>query len=393
MAHHQLVVSTYPNITMSSSSQPPVSRDYPSLTDLTVGIEFEFYIHSNAIAMPTEEVNDLTTRGATVPARRFAQAASFVKMILDQLELHDQVEVSNMIEAQAGRSRNEIRYRAWIVTIDSALTPILQSNTLPWLGVEVKTPIMYNRSDTYRQIDRVGKALRDSAYTGFNDNCGLHVHVGDGAHGFSLLTCQKLFCVLFLGGEWMLDVLFRPARHNNRNCLPMSEGARVLSSPNSRFFLSGEVPNEWFWSCFPQGVIPVDEWRQEALRKIWKAGNIQEFQESINVGYRHAITFQHLTMGLKPTIEFRKSEGNLRLDGEVEFLLIWPRVCARLVAFAVDADLNEFRRVIAGTRAALSAPTGPERLRQFLITIRCTDYTVQSLVYRAAALERANVQQ
>ncbi|KAK7752935.1 hypothetical protein SLS62_005094 [Diatrype stigma] len=377
---------------MSSSSQPPALRDYPSLTDLTVGIEFEFYVHSNAIEMPAEEVTDLTARSATVPAQRFAQAATFVKSILDQLNLQNQVEVSNMIEAQAGRTMNETRYQTWIVTTDSALTPVLQGNTLPWLGLEVKTPIMYNRSATYRQLDRVGKALRDSAYTGFNDECGLHVHVGNGDQGFSVLTCQKLFCVLFLGGEWMLDVLFRPARHNNRNCLPMAEQARVLSSPNTHFYLSGEVPTEWFNSCFPQGVMPVDELRQEAIRKIWRAASVQEFYEAVNVGYRHSVTFQHLTMGIKPTIEFRKSEGNLRLEGETEFLLVWPRICARLVAFAVDADLDEFRRVIAGTRAALSAPTAPERLQQFLFTIRCTDYTVQWLVYRANLLERENVQ-
>lgn len=378
----------------SSSSQPSVFREYPSLTYLTVGVEFEFYVHSNAIEMPANEVNYLIDRSATVSAHRFAQAATFVKSMLDQLQLHNPVEVSNMIEAQARRTRNETGYQAWIITVDSALTPVLQSNTLPWLGLEVKTPIMWNMADTYREVERVAKALRDSEYTDFNDNCGIHVHVGNGNQGFSLLACQKLFSVLFLGGESMLDVLFRPARHNNSNCFSMADGARAFSSPSARFFLSGDIPTEWLNGCFPdaQGAMPVDERRRKALRKIWKAANIQEFHEAINVGYRHAVTFEHLTMGIKPTIEFRKSEGDLSPEGETDFLLLWMRVCARLVAFAVDADLDEFRRVITGTRTALCAPTAPERLRQFLITMRCTNITVRNLAYRAEVLGRANVQ-
>lgn len=372
---------------LATTTMPINSSRYRCHSQLTFGVEYEFFLHANA-TMPQDLQTSLASRPEDlIPFAETTSAAGFVKRFLDDgLRLSSPVEVSRTIEPPHNATNNERRYQAWIVTTDASLTPLFHGNCIPWIGLEVVSPVLTNTQALWLQAAHVGRTIKESPYVRFNERCGFHVHVGNGNHGFTLDTCQRLYSLLLLGAESILDVLFRDDRRGNQNCNDIRYYTAVLMNPNNEYNLTGEVPTALYDSCFPDSGPEIIEAVRTAVWKIWKAGSIDEFLAATSTEYRRsAINFRNVRAGSTGTIEFRKAEGDLSRELNVEFLASWPQVCIGLVAFALEANQSEFARVMRETRAALLHPK-VEALRLFLTTMGFHDQLIRSLVKRARSL-------
>ncbi|KAK7754345.1 hypothetical protein SLS62_003638 [Diatrype stigma] len=380
----------------------PLHRSrYPLQRDLTFGIEFEFFVHENVLPSGADERDEqILDSSSPIPINWSTDAAYHIKRILDRLNLHKRVVVAGYLQRPPRRlTQDERNFSAWVITTDVTLQPD-NGNYRPWIGLEVKSPILRNRTEICREVQRVSETLLQDAYVGFNPKCGLHVHVGRGQDGIPLAACQRLFSLLFLYAERILDPLFRSDRRGNIHCENLETHALVRRLPQWRFRMTGTPPEQWLNACFPGGApgvgAPGDEReRFVALRKIWSAGDINEFCD-MNVvgGVRLAVNFAGLKVRPhpgpddKPTIEFRKAEGDLNQEGNIDFLLYWPQVCMGLVAFALGDGLDEFARVMREAHAALNAPDEAEKLRRFLNSMGFDRTVVEMLCERADYLSR-----
>lgn len=376
----------------------PLNRSrYPLHEQLTFGIEFEFYVHENIVPMSLDNRDAIisTTQHNAVPVDWFSAAAYHVKRVLDEVNLHKRVVLAGHLRTQPiPVTADELEFRAWVVTTDRTLEPT-RGNYRPWLGLEVVSPILRNRTTNCNKVQQVGQALLQNQYLRFNPKCGLHVHVGRGGDGIPLRVCQRLFSLLFLYGEKILDILFRSDRKNNLHCENIETQTAVLRFSTYTFSMTGSLPEQWFNACFPDGAPEVSQARVEALRKIWTARDINEFCDMTSVSFRLAINFTGLKIretsngGEKRTVEFRKAEGDLAQEGNIVFLRYWPQVCIGLLAFAFQNNLAEFARVMREARAALNAPIeDAEKLRRFLNIMELDETLVDRLCERAAYLSQ-----
>ncbi|RYO93795.1 hypothetical protein DL763_004280 [Monosporascus cannonballus] len=228
----------------------------------------------------------------------------------------------------------------------------------------------------------------------FNEKCGFHVHVGRRERGFEVLTLRKLYSLLVLGGEAILNGLLCPSRRDNFYCRDMTKVSTVIRFPRVSFDLTGRAPYEWFSRCLlvnSDDVIP--DHIKEALWKVWRAKDLDEFcgcvedHKNVGVWFGNLDSFEHFGHG-KRTIEFRKAEGDLGLTepSNTDFVITWPEVCVRLVAFAIDSDPEGFGRVINETVEALRLPSSAEKVRKFLTSLGLNNEMIRSLVARAEAL-------
>lgn len=123
----------------------------------------------------------------------------------------------HMIEIlnENGFSTNDYQtkdFSKWTVDTDGTVSAFDISGN--WYAIEVKTPVLFFcRAD----LERVEKAVnllvsKFRLYT--NENCGLHVHVGNEDRGFTMGTLKN-FCFLITVFENQLDSLHSPARLKN----------------------------------------------------------------------------------------------------------------------------------------------------------------------------------
>lgn len=111
-------------------------------------------------------------------------------------------------------------------------------------GLEITTPKMQNQAAALDECVKVARELVAHPEVRFSNSCGLHVHVGHAGEGLSLLASQKLFSVLFLGGEQILNTLFRKDRRNNYYCRDITKHSAVAKISAQGQRLPGAVPEE-----------------------------------------------------------------------------------------------------------------------------------------------------
>ncbi|RYP70953.1 hypothetical protein DL769_004786 [Monosporascus sp. CRB-8-3] len=326
----------------------------PNPPEKTFGVEFEFLVHVDLIGLTEKQKAELSRRPKNEQVYLIAKV---IEEYLEGLGLGDPVEASNGLRVtNNSRSENEDKCTAWIVKRDDSV-----------------------------KADGINM---DPAY--FNYTCGLHVHVGLGDKVIPLLACQKLYSLLFLGGEEALKPLFRLCRNNNKHCLDIRTHSSLVAPREEPPDLTGSVLGEGFKHCFPDGDGNGEE--RAALDKLWRAADIGEFCDLVEggPGGRLAYWFSHLRyedqiMG-KATIEFRKAEGNLDKPGNLDFVRTWPQVCTTLAAFAMDSGPLEFERAIRAVRVGAAAEAPGTRLNRFLTTVGLPGDVVSSLMQRAEVL-------
>ncbi|KAK7740660.1 hypothetical protein SLS62_011035 [Diatrype stigma] len=367
---------------------------YPSFKDLTFGVEYEFLAHIDATKMSKEEKEALDP--ASQPPRHVVHLISqAVGEDLKKCGLRDGVEITDMLLPGFGDKDD----KAWIIKSDQSVTPNdpdgspekASSPISHFAGLEITTPVMPNNTRAFSEILEVSKALVRHPHVSFNDTCGLHVHVGNADEGFTLLTCQKLFVLLFLGGEAVLNTLFREDRHTNKHCVDIRTHTGVADNLDVKHYLTGTVPDEWYNACFPSGppVDQDDQRERDIIKVIWKAASIDEFMDCLNAE-NLAYSWEHLASdAFNPTktIEFRKAEGNLRKPMNAEFVYDWVQVCMGLVAFAVDADPEEFGKVIKETVTASRHSMSLLMVHRFLSNFGLDRDVLRRMVDRANVLE------
>lgn len=104
----------------------------------------------------------------------------------------------------------------------------------------------------------VGEALVNNDHVAFNHTCGLHVDVGHGDNYFELLTRQKLFSLLYLGGEDILNLLLREHRQNNNFCYDLRSHSNAKPADSS-WTPTGNLLSEWYHHCFPVDLPNASE--------------------------------------------------------------------------------------------------------------------------------------
>lgn len=372
------------------------SSRYRLQTQLTFGVELEFYVHENVLGISQEDRDNVIAGMASnvVPNEWFSAAAYYVKGILDQLNLRHQVKVARHYqwEPKDPDNEDESHYRVWVITTDATLQPA-DGNTRPWIGLEITSPILDNMSNglSCHEVRRVGKALLDNEYVAFNQKCGFHVHVGNGDRGLELEVCQRLFSLLFLYGEKILDGLFRSDRDNNIHCQSLGGYTAVLNFPHFGYAMTGAAPEDYYNACFPDGAEEISRGMRQSVGAIWATATLNEFCDMTAIGVKLAVSFIGLkthdppTGEEKPTVEFRKGEGDLAQEGNVDFLLYWPQVCLGLLAWAHSGNLREFKRVMWAARAAANARINPAAKLQHLLKVMRFDATVVRILCERAA--------
>lgn len=375
------------------ASQNAQSSHYPSLETMTFGVEYQFYVHEDVILTPAKDGNpresgqSLIDKDGAISKSTHTRVGKFLQNMLGQLGLPHQVELTNTWGGNHRRTKNEVQRKSWIIKTYECLVDYTRVNALPNIHMALVTPILNNSKSLHEQVLLVGQNLRDSPYVSFTNKCDLYVDIGN-EERITVLSCQKLFSLLFLGGESILDVLFREDRRNNSSYSLLESAAPVLRIRVGypTYALTGQVPMDWFDSCFSQFTSEIDQDKKNALWRIWRTGTRDEFS-SYASGYKSvAIKFHNIQDDGICTIGFAKADGQLDKDSNIEFLSVWLKVCMGLVAFAIDAELPEFGRVMRDLPDALTAPTGAERLQRFLTSLAFDDDVINSLVTRANAL-------
>ncbi|KAF7894517.1 uncharacterized protein EAF01_009968 [Botrytis porri] len=196
----------------------------------------------------------------------------------------------------------------WILKTDITVGPGAQSpSTRDYYhyGLEMSSPPYYYDAATRKAVETVVRALRNNYLLRVNESTGLHVHIGNGYHGF----------------EW-------PILRNFMAIAWTYERQILLMVPEAR------IDNEYCKSIYEESPLGKNNpglTRLEFLNRILSlTDNVQVVEE---LGHR-CIGFN--IRNLKPpfrsdfgqrTIEFRHHPGTL----DSESILHWVHICVKLV--------------------------------------------------------------
>lgn len=224
-------------------------------------------------------------------------------------------------------------YMTWFVTDDLTIDPPhrnapCNSPVYRWNSAEVISPALYFRPESLTQI-RVACATISTEFRAVaTRTTGLHVHVGDGANGFSHSTVRNLIALLW-GFEPQLLTLFPPHRHSQTWCMPL----RVDS------MYAWHHP-KWTISTFLEDLFSPKFGTLAAL--------VREFR--VCGGDRCTVELSNLDdpmVAVKQTIEFRAHPGTL--DGDD--MVMWVKTVVGLMQWAREADSNQLMSLMAYAEA------------------------------------------
>ncbi|OBT75815.1 hypothetical protein VF21_05566 [Pseudogymnoascus sp. 05NY08] len=224
-------------------------------------------------------------------------------------------------------------YMTWFVTDDLTIDPPHRnapcySPFYRWHSAEVISPALYFHPESLTQIRVACATISTEFRVAATRTTGLHVHVGDGANGFSHSTVRNLIALLW-GFEPQLLTLFPPHRHSQTWCMPL----RVDSMYAWRH-------PKWTISTFLEDLFSSKFGTIEAL--------VREFQ--VCGGDRCAVEFSNLDdpmVAVKQTIEFRAHPGTL--DGDD--VAMWVKTVVGLMQWAQGADSNQLMSLMAYAEA------------------------------------------
>ncbi|KAK8131550.1 hypothetical protein PG984_007988 [Apiospora sp. TS-2023a] len=262
---------------------------------------------------------------------------------------------------------NVLKYDHWRLIQDSsvqmATKPGYPGSRFPayqWDGKEITSEVLSSTDpDRVRKVTEVCRVVR-SHRVHLNEKTSVHIHVGRGDDGFTLLTVKKVITFLWFADLKLFD-LHHPSRRNNLYCLPISEYSRltevdhtgimgtvdpeglnqmaqhvpeIIENMNGGAYRNKYIQLKQMWGC--DQVIEV------AYSMLIKKTAINVVQPRGSVGFRR-FTPQGKTGGNTNTFEFRHMAGSLDPDS----ILHWADVCIGIVNFARNTDASTFRDQIS----------------------------------------------
>lgn len=187
----------------------------------------------------------------------------------------------------------------WTVDTDGTVTVAVDRDG--WCAIELKTPVFfYSDADALRKIEMVVELLVSNFGLFTNDNCGLHVHVGNENRGFDLRTLQN-FCSLITAFDRQLDSL----HPYDRLQTPYAKSTRKAFIPSATLTENLSIIDR---------LISVEDLVDQFHEyDKYMAFNFQNLQENVEKPLR--------------TIEFRQHRGTLDPD----LIIKWVKVACGLV--------------------------------------------------------------
>ncbi|TGO40963.1 hypothetical protein BHYA_0028g00040 [Botrytis hyacinthi] len=271
---------------------------------LTFGVELEFLLAT----VPKDGENPHPSDPREVDPRILADENSInydIERKLEEVSIPATVRQSdygNSKEVAAATATN------WILKTDITVGPGVQSPSIGnhcQYGMEITSPPYYYDAATRKTVETVVKMLRNNYLVRVNESTGLHVHIGNGYHGFKWPILRNFMAIAWTY-ERQIFLMIPEARVSNDYCRSIYDES-------------------------PLGKKNPGLTRLEFLNRILSlTDNVQVTGE---LG-RKCVGFN--IRNLKPpfrsdfgkrTIEFRQHPGNL----DSESILHWVHICVKLV--------------------------------------------------------------
>ncbi|TGO44465.1 hypothetical protein BCON_0514g00040 [Botryotinia convoluta] len=206
----------------------PVSPDTPSF-----GIEFEFLIAF--LAKPSiENPNPSDPRTVYFPSTPEDNAPAYFQIPVGKEDWANEWSIYAHIKrslasiglpTEPGKANSN--FAMWEVTRDGSITPpkpphrrnkkaYADWQAYTYYPIEVRTPAYYYCEDALRDVADFCKIMRKNYLVTVNESCGLHVHIGYGAQGFTLPHLRRLGAMI-QAFEPQFDSIHPEHRIDSRN--------------------------------------------------------------------------------------------------------------------------------------------------------------------------------
>lgn len=216
----------------------------------------------------------------------------------------------------------------WMVTEDVTVAPTRPGDYF-WFPIEVQSPPYIFCDDSLQAVRLACNVITSEFRVETNATTGLHVHVGDGADGYTLSTMKKLMAFL-----WTFEPQIDQLHPNRRARLSEDAGETWYESLRRGSHLSGRRSVD---GSHPLKVV-------DGLKFIYAAADLSDLDEMLRPNHKKsAYKIGHLVHGdtLKRTVEFRQHEGTLHGARVVE----WIKTVVAVIGWVMDVEataLSEF---------------------------------------------------
>ncbi|KAI1083061.1 putative amidoligase enzyme-domain-containing protein [Whalleya microplaca] len=195
----------------------------------SVGIELEFILAH----LPSDEIDPDGNRADSLPPVLRLDGYGYDKQVAALEHIRDTLAGHGIAVNRIPQSFDEpkdnalpIRLRnidKWDIGLDTSIDGSDRRGYY-WLGVEIRSPAMWARDESYQEIAYVVNLLKSKYRLRVNSSCGFHVHVGNGRNFFTAETIKRLAAFLW-AADPMLSRLHAPYRRVSRH----SESIRYSS--------------------------------------------------------------------------------------------------------------------------------------------------------------------
>jgi hypothetical protein len=262
----------------------------------------------------------------------------------------------NELDRKTFKLSDQERMRCWTLKTDITVDQELQSEEEwrndPYLyyGLEIASPPYYYEEDTLGVVCRVVQVLRQNFRVKCNRTTGLHVHVGNGLHGFQPHVLRNI-----LGIAWTYERQWQLMHSFERT---QSPHACPLSSSRLR------------------SILPPASTRLEFLNRILRYTDIKAMCRDLQgLDSRLGFSLRNLEPPFrgetKRTFEFRHHEGTL----DPTAITHWVRVCVKLVEKACRVKREDeedfFKKLREDCMKPVGKGEGRVSLQDFLWWIDC----------------------
>ncbi|PQE12441.1 amidoligase enzyme protein [Rutstroemia sp. NJR-2017a BVV2] len=344
------VNSTKPNETRDGNIAVGPPHPYAGFR-LTYGIEIEYVLAH--LKGSREDPFPQDSRKVSGP--QFDSA----KLINDDIKTHLEaagIPTLNELDSKTLKLSDKEQMRCWALKIDDTVDQELQSEDEwrddPYLyyGFEMSSPPYYYEGDTLGVVRRVVQVLRQNYRVKCNRTTGLHVHVGNGLHGFQPNVLRNILAIAWTyERQWQLMHSFERTQSNH---------ARPLSSSRLR------------------SILPPASTRLEFLNRILRYTDIKAMCHDLQgLDSRLAFSLRYLEPpfrgATKRTFGFRHHEGTL----DPKAIAHWVRLCVKLVEKACRVKKEDeedfFRKLREDCMKPVGKGEGRVSLYDFLWWIDC----------------------
>lgn len=230
-------------------------------------------------------------------------------------------------------------YDQWWITDDILSRPT--DSNYSWWAIEVVSPVYNFSPESLDEVQRAINQLTSKFHIEVNKSCGLHVHVGHGASGFSLVALKNLF-KFFVAFEPQLELLHpkhRRGRHHIYSA-PLRFRSELADKFQTRYGKNSDLP------------LNVAYALHEISKHQSTNGVISDWDKQKIV----AITPRALALpGTKKTIEFRQHESTV----DPNRIRAWIELVVQMVAKVESYNPNQLDRLMLQHYGANHSETNP----------------------------------